>query len=68
MFVITGYATAFLPATSMLCALHGGEAERGDVGDSRPCLDDDCGLFIWEKHSGDAQASREFPVGRAEET
>ena len=53
---------AFLQATSMLYALHGGEAERGHVGDSKPCLKDDwgSGLFISVKHSVDAKASRVF--------
>ena len=57
-----GSSTAFLQATSMLYALHGGEAERGHLGDSKPCLKDDwgSGLFISEKHSVDAKASRVF--------
>ena len=53
---------AFLQATSMLCALHSGEAERGHVGDSKPCLSDDwgSGLFISEKHFVGAKASRVY--------
>ena len=53
-----GSSIEFLQATSMLYALHGGEAERGHVGDSKPCLKDDwsSGLFISEKHSVDAKA------------
>ena len=46
----------------MLYVIHSGEAERGHVGDSKPCLKDDWGskLFISEKHSVDAKASRVY--------
>ena len=46
----------------MLHALHSGKAERDHVGDSKPCLKDDCGsgLLFSEKHSVDAKARRVY--------
>ena len=40
-----GSSIAFLQAKSMLYSLHGGEAERDHVGDSKPCLKDDWGIL-----------------------
>ena len=47
----------FLQATSMLYALHSGEAERGHVGVSRPCLKDDLGQRAL--HLGEAFCRRQ---------
>ena len=60
-----GSSIAFLQATSMLYALHSGEAERGHVGDSEPCLKDDWGSGAC--HLGEAFCWPR-PAGRVEET
>ena len=53
-----GILTRFLAATSMLYALHSGEAERGHVSDSKPCLKEAAaGFSSSEKHSVDVKAS-----------